>query len=68
MDIHTVHVLPVSVDTDRFEPMGQKHHGEKLGLVYVGSINELRGLDTVVDGFPEQDPQTRSELRLDLVG
>jgi glycosyltransferase involved in cell wall biosynthesis len=68
VDPDAVHVLPLGVDTDRFGPVQRTHDGEKLGLVYIGSISELRGLDTVVDGLSQLDSETRSELRLDLIG
>ena len=67
VDYSSIHILPLGVDTEAFKPVDSRYDTE-LNLVYVGTINELRGLDTFVDALALLDAEIQSELRVDLVG
>jgi glycosyltransferase involved in cell wall biosynthesis len=71
LDRAEIHLLPQGVDTTRFAPVdGESADGRGTGLsmVYVGTINELRGLDRLVEAVASLRPALRSQLRLDLIG
>lgn len=67
VDPVSMHILPLGVDVDKFEPRSDEHDAQ-LSLVYVGTINEIRGLDTFVEALGRLDRETRSKLRFDLIG
>jgi len=63
----SIHILPLGVDVNKFEPQTEARDTE-LSLVYLGTINEIRGLGTLVSAIERLDPETQSKLRFDLIG
>ncbi|WP_434529977.1 glycosyltransferase (plasmid) [Haloarcula sp. NS06] len=67
IDSGSIHILPLGVDVNKFEPQ-TRGHGAELSLVYLGTINEIRGLDKFIDAVERLDHEARSKLRFDLIG
>lgn len=63
----SIHILPLGVNPEKFQPNDDGHDAE-LSMVYIGSINSIRGFDTFVDAVSRLDQATQSKLRFDLIG
>lgn len=67
VDLDSIEIVPSGVDVDEFKPVGSRP-GNQLSLVYVGTINELRGLDTIVEAVSILNQETQSKIRVCLIG
>jgi glycosyltransferase involved in cell wall biosynthesis len=66
-NIDNVLVVPLGVDTDIFTPKEVHHHDtDRIDLVYLGSISQLRGLETCLDAL-SSDGLTAS-VRFHIIG
>ena len=54
--------IPIGIDVDAFAPR-ERHSGDRLGLVYAGSLGEHYDLDTLLDVLA-----TMPEIRLTIAG
>lgn len=67
IDYDLMHITPQGVDADKFEPKETRTDND-LNIVYIGTINGLRGLDTFFSALRLLDPQTQSKTGIDLIG
>lgn len=66
VDSKKIHLLPLGVDTQKFN--SESTIGNDLKLVYIGTIQERRGIDTVVDGIVRLSGKEQECIQLDLYG
>jgi glycosyltransferase involved in cell wall biosynthesis len=66
LDRDGILVVPLAADVDRFTPV--ESDDDRIRVVYLGTINERRGVHRVMDALVTLDAAVQSQIRLDLVG
>lgn len=59
-------LIPLAANPDDFTP--RERDGEKLRVVYLGSLEEFRGIDTLVEACGYLEPELQSQIQIDLYG
>lgn len=77
-DLHKIRVIPPGVDVNHFHPMSQAEAKKSIGIpdekrmiLFVGRIEPLKGIDTLLHAFAilrSQIPRCLSELCLSIIG
>lgn len=66
IDRSAIRLLPLGVDTKRFTPVDESY--DRLGIVYIGTLNRYRGIDTLIKAVDNLSPELKANVRLDLFG
>ncbi len=66
IDRNVIRLLPLGVDTTRFTPTEESY--DRLGIVYVGTLNRHRDIDTLIEAVSGLPPELQANIRLDLYG